>query len=47
MYVYTKPRNKSRAYAAFLKNRKTVTKPPKFHRILRRFVEMKISNLDP
>ena len=37
MYIYTKPRNKSRAYAAFLKNRKTVTKPSKFHRILTPF----------
>ena len=37
LLVYTKPRNKSRAYAAFLKNRKTVAKPSKFVRILAPF----------
>ena len=37
IYMYTKPLNKSRAYAAFWKNRKTVTKPPRFHRILTPF----------
>ena len=37
MYIYTKPHNKSRAYAAFLKNLKMVTKPSKLHRILTPF----------
>ena len=37
IYIHTKPRNKIRAYAVFLKKRKTVTKPSKFHRILMPF----------
>ena len=37
LYTHTKPRNKSRAYAAFLQNRRMLTKPLKFHRILTPF----------
>ena len=37
IYTHTKPRNKSRAYVAFLKKLKMPTKPSKFHRILMPF----------